>query len=189
MRLSPRPVLLALLLALLCHAPLRAQLVPGGEPTDVRAKRELYLAEVLNTVEGVLHDWRRAWEADDLRQLMAFYVEDASLVAAGGQIVKGRAAVGEALGRLLPAATGLRTTYLDFSASGDLAYYVGHYRYWTEGSGGATLSHSGRFVMALYHAGSRGWKIRSYLEFPDAPSAMAEEEPQEAPPVGESTGS
>ncbi|HEX2204258.1 MAG TPA: nuclear transport factor 2 family protein, partial [Longimicrobium sp.] len=167
-----RPLLLALPLAVAAHAPAAAQLMPGGEPNSPRAARSVYLAQVRNTVEGVLAEWRQAWEGSDPRALAAFYTDDAVLLRAGAEPVSGRPMVARALEAALGPVSGVQTVNLDFTASGDAAYYTGKFHRWVDAHG-ATRAESGTFVMVLHHVG-RTWKIRSYVEMPDAvPPAAA----------------
>lgn len=180
----PRTLLVALPLVFAAHAPAAAQLMPGGEPNNPRAARNVFLAQVRNTVEGVLAEWREAWEGSDPRALTAFYTDDAVLLRAGSDPVEGRAAVARALEASLGPVSGVQTVALDFTASGEQAYYTGKFHRWVEANG-STHAESGTFVMVLQHLG-RNWKIRSYVEMPDAvaPAAAASAEAAPADTTG-----
>jgi uncharacterized protein (TIGR02246 family) len=51
--------------------------------------------------EELYHEWAKAFNAGDREGLLTLYEPEASLVAQPGQIVKGRAAIGQALEGLL----------------------------------------------------------------------------------------
>lgn len=172
-----RALLAAAALLLAAHAPARAQLVPGGEPSNVRAHRLAFLAEVFPGVDRAVGQWKAAWEADNVDRLIAFYTEDAAFFPSRGEVSQGRRAVRDRMTKLLPVAAGLRTTYLDFTASGDMAVYSARFTYLVHEPGQEPRTEEGTLMLVL-HKSERGWMVRSHLEqailpMPAGPSSAA----------------
>ncbi|MDB4951867.1 MAG: hypothetical protein JWM27_4516 [Gemmatimonadetes bacterium] len=171
MRFLARAIAPALLLAACVCGPAAAQ-IPGGSPSDGGGFRRSYLAEAYRAVDVVVVMWESAWLSSDTHTLAALYTDDAVYFPANARVsASGRGAVERALAGLLPSRKDLEMKMVDFSASGDMAYYAGHYVFKTDPDAGPVGAETGTFVLILQHS-PRGWRIRSHVEKPDpAPSS------------------
>lgn len=188
MRFSARHLLAAALLLAARPDAALAQLIPGGAPTDPRATRRAYLTEVFAPVNATLQEWRSAWENDDVRAVLSLMTEDALVAATEGGVAQGRDAIRTEVEKILPVHSGFRTSTLDFTASGEIAYYAGKFTYLVSRPGEAEMLRTGTFVMVMQHEG-RTWRIRSYVEKADPPQTAAVAEGAASPPQEAAAGS
>ena len=174
MPLSPRSVLFAVLLLVGTGSPAAAQLIPGGDPSDVASGRRHYLTEVFRGVNAVVTRWVLTWETDDPRTVADFFTDDVLLSPVDGAPAQGKRPAREAVAKLLPVASDFKTVNVDFTASGDMAYYLGRFTRLLTRPGEQPESQTGTFVMVLTDRNG-DWRIRSYVEKldPAAPGAAA----------------
>jgi ketosteroid isomerase-like protein len=151
----------ALAATLAAAAPARAQ-IPGDELPQLGRMRLEYLNTTFGDVKGLLADWSTRLARGDARRAAQLFTADGLFSPAEGWYAQGRAAVADTLAARLPILRGYHTSFLDFSASGNLAYYMGRFRY-EHGPPAASRVVTGTFVMVLYLDG-RNWRIRSYVE-------------------------
>ena len=139
--------------------------IPGDELPGMSRVRNEYLAITYGDVKELLAAWQEHHRNGDADKLAGLFTEDGLYSPAEGWYVQGRSAVGDTLAARLPQVRGYHTSLLDFTASGSLVYYLGRVSYRIEGPSPEDVS--GMFVMVLYQHG-RHWRIRSYLERPNA---------------------
>ncbi len=147
-------------------APLQAQ-VPNAHLDGVNRIRSKFLEESLREVTTFLVRWRDALASDDAKKVTEYFTEDGFLSLSRGEAVQGRRDVRSQFEALLPALEGFNSTLIDFTASGGMAYQYGRYTQAIKDERGITTPERGTYVLILYRDG-RDWKIRSYVERPDA---------------------
>lgn len=136
--------------------------VPGDElPSSGRVRLE-YLSSTFGEVKELLTEWAARLTRGDGRRVAQLFTADGLFSPPDGWYVQGRQAIADSLAGRLPQLRGYHTSFLDFTASGNLAYYLGRLRY-EHGPSGRARTVSGTFVMVLYLEG-RQWRIRSYVE-------------------------
>jgi uncharacterized protein (TIGR02246 family) len=166
MRATARAIALSALLATATAAGAAAQM-PGGSPGGAGSFRRAYLSEAYRAIDVVVVQWESAWLSGDVKDLMDLYTDDAVYMpASAAKPSAGRRDVQATLQSLFAARKDLHTRMVDFTASGDMAYYAGKYVFQTDPAAGPVRSESGTFVFILEHS-PRGWKIRSHVEKPD----------------------
>jgi ketosteroid isomerase-like protein len=184
MRASTRILTLSALLAALA-VPAAAQM-PGGAPADAGSFRSSYLKEAYRAVETRVVEWESAWLSGSAEELVTMYTDDAFYFPAGDREgAMGRRAVQASLARQLTGRKELRTRMVDFSASGDMAYYAGRYDFQDALASPTAHHETGTFVLILQHS-TRGWNIRSHVEKPDPPQPAAHTADSTATPAAAS---
>ena len=73
------------------------------------------------------HSWEVAFNRGDVEAVAALYAEDAQLVLSGAATIRGRAAIGAELRRIVQSGIKVRITSEQNAGSGDLAYVYGPY--------------------------------------------------------------
>lgn len=136
--------------------------VPGDELPSLGRVRMEYLNTTFGEVKEVLAQWSERLAKADVRRLVQLFTADGFFSPPEGWYVQGRQAIADTLASRLPHLRGYHTSFLDFAASGNLAYYLGRLRY-EHGPVGRSVVVTGTFVMVLYLDG-RNWRIRSYVE-------------------------
>lgn len=147
-------------------APLQAQ-APNAHLDGVNRVKAKFLEESLREVTGFLTRWRDALASDDAKKVTEYFTEDGFLSLSRGESVQGRRDVRAQFEALLPVLEGFNSTLIDFTASGGMAYQFGRYTQVIRDERGITTPERGTYVLILYRDG-RDWKIRSYVERPDA---------------------
>jgi uncharacterized protein (TIGR02246 family) len=171
MRATARAIALSTLLTAAAAGGARAQLMPGGAPSEAGSFRRTYLTEAYRAIDILVVQWESAWLSGDMKELMELYTDDAVYLPATSRTVSsGRRAVEATLQTLLPTRKDIHTRMVDFTASGDMAYYAGQYFFQSDTGSGATTNETGTFVFILQHS-PRGWRIRSHVEKPDPQAA------------------
>lgn len=172
MRATARAIALSVLLTAAAAAGAHAQ-IPGGSPSMGGDARRGYLSDVYRAVDVVVIKWESAWLSGDVHDLMALYTDDAVyLPASASKAAQGRRDVQATLQALLPSRKDIHTRMVDFTASGDMAYYAGKYFFQTDPAAGPVRNETGTFVFIFQLVG-REWKIRSHVEKPDPDSPPA----------------
>lgn len=160
-----RPVVAGVCLTL-AMGPLQAQ-APNAHLDGVNRIKAKFLEESLREVTTFLVRWRDALASDDAKKVTEYFTEDGFLSLSRGEAVQGRRDVRSQFEALLPALEGFNSTLIDFTASGGMAYQYGRYTQVIKDERGITTPERGTYVLILYRDG-RDWKIRSYVERPDA---------------------
>jgi uncharacterized protein (TIGR02246 family) len=101
------------------------------------AEREAYYARVRMEVNGVLGQWKDAWDADNADGLSKLYAPDASYLPPGAASAQGRDAIRDYLATILPASGSADVRMTDFGTSGDLAYVTARVTHQAGGGAGA----------------------------------------------------
>ena len=172
MRATARAIALSVLFTAAAAASAGAQ-IPGGSPSLSGDSRRGYLSEAYRAVDIVVVQWETAWLSADMKDLMSLYTDDAVyLPASASKASQGRREVQATLQALLPSRKDIHTRMVDFTASGDMAYYAGKYFFQTDPAAGPVRNETGTFVFIFQHQG-REWKIRSHVEKPDPDSPPA----------------
>jgi uncharacterized protein (TIGR02246 family) len=167
MRASARAFALSVILTAGAAGSAAAQLMPGGSPTEAGSFRRTYLVEAYRAIDILVVQWESAWLSGDMKELMELYTDDAVYLPASAKTVSsGRRAVQATLQTLLPTRKDIHTRMVDFTASGDMAYFAGQYFFQTDSAAGPVRNETGTFVFILQHS-PRGWRIRSHVEKPD----------------------
>lgn len=147
-------------------APLQAQ-APNSHLDGVNRVKARFLEESLREVTKFLVRWRDALASDDAKKVTEYFTDDGFLSLSRGESVQGRRDVRSQFESLLPVLEGFNSTLIDFTASGGMAYQYGRYTQLIKDERGITTPERGTYVLILYRDG-RDWKIRSYVERPDA---------------------
>ncbi len=132
--------------------------VPGGGGMSSATHRAEYYADVLEHVTELLDAWRLAWAEDAIEDLLELYAEDATFVFGDDDPVVGRGPVGEKLASLLERTFSAQAAFLDFDASGRMAFVSGPVNF--EIGDGRRRTVSGIHFTVLLRQG-RHWRIRS----------------------------
>lgn len=106
-------------------------------------------------VARVLRDYESAWRSGDGTQLSKLFTEDGFAVQSGSPIRCGHAEI--AAGLTKPGGE-LQLAAYAHSASGDVGYIVGGYRY------PPSTEYGGRFVLALRRGADGRWLIAADLD-------------------------
>jgi uncharacterized protein (TIGR02246 family) len=142
---------------------------PPAPAVDVAAEeakiRELEAANVKN------------WAAKDVDKLLAFYAEDATLMAAGMPAMKGKAAMKPVLQMLL-ADPNLKLEYsaqrVEIAKSGDVAFSQGTYQMMlTDPKTKKTITDKGSYVTGYRKQADGSWKAVSDINVSELPPAGA----------------
>jgi uncharacterized protein (TIGR02246 family) len=158
-----RTFLLAASFALCAARPVAAQ-IHVLEPEDPNRERRAYTAKIMREFNGIMNEWRTAWNANDAKAVSQFYTTDAALLlATTDTATRGQKQIESALSRVLLCSGGIQTGVEDFRVNGELAYALG--RYHLAGASGKE-PRSGTFMMLLENHGRR-WLIRSHIFRPD----------------------
>lgn len=168
-----RPVSVSVLFLLFALASLPspgAAQIPGGDPSDSRARweaaRARMRAEALSGVRETLERWSQAWFDDDAEGLADLYTEGASVRGLPFGTGLHRDGIRERFDEALPEVGDIRLDLNEFDASGQLAYGVGRYRYRPLHSGAGDELRSGTVLMVFLKEGG-DWKVRSQLFRPE----------------------
>jgi ketosteroid isomerase-like protein len=156
-----RRLTLVALVALFGAVPVSAQ-IPGDELPSIQRARQEYLNLTYGEIRDRVTEWTELMRKADTRRLGRMFTEDGLYSPAEGWYVQGRDAVVDSLTTRLARTRGYHLTFLDFAASGNLAYYLGRLRYSLD-HGETPREVEGTFVMLLYLEG-RTWRVRSYVE-------------------------
>lgn len=142
----------------LAQAPGYPQLNPGA----VRAE---YLAEVLDRINELLADWGDSWSGDHADELTELYAENAVLIPPDGPLIRGRTAIREYFGEVLPEHGHIEAFMLDFDASGEMSQVFGNYMLGIQQGDDAGSQKSGPMITVYVRRG-RTWLIRSQIFMP-----------------------
>lgn len=130
---------------------------PGYDQIDTRRLLAEFHAEVLGQINQVQARWGASWAADDLGALLDEYWEEAVVLPADGQPLRGRAELQEFLQTELAGTDRIEAFMLDFDASGGMAVVYGNYLIEAGGE-----QRTGPLVTVYLRRG-RTWKIRSQV--------------------------
>lgn len=145
----------------LAAAPAAAQ-VPGYQQLDTRQIMAEYHAEVLTGVNQVMDRWGRAWERDDVEEVLDLYWDNATLIPPTGPPLRGQDAIRGYLEASFPGQGAVEAFMLDFDASGGMAVVSGNY---TLQAGGSQSTGS---LTTVYLQRGRTWRIRAQVFTPSA---------------------
>jgi uncharacterized protein (TIGR02246 family) len=158
---SPSAARLIALSATLLAAPAAAQVVPGAPTINWDRDRNEYNMEVLKAFNEVMQAWRDGWQNEDAAAMAALYIDAASLVLPGTELIQGRDSIRSELSKALPGVLEVRTGLSEFLASDRMAYALGPFWYRMR-DGDTTRTQIGTYVAILLREG-RTWKIRSHV--------------------------
>ena len=145
-------------------APLVGQVVPGVTGRDRGAIRAEFLEAVIQGVRVTGTRLTEAWRTKDADAAAALYHEDAYVVTADGQDIRGHGEVLAYYRAALPLSGSLETSLLDVDASNNMAMTVE--RFVLTGSGPDHPPRQG-IVLTVYLNDGRVWAIRSRVFRPD----------------------
>ena len=143
------------------HQALSAQ-APGYQGEHPRAIRAKYLAEVLERVGEVVEDWRAAWTADDLEEILDSYWPQATLIVPGHDPFQGIEAIRGFAESSMGNFGQFEMFMVDLDANAGMAQVFGNYRIGVQrgARAGSTLSGPS---LTVYQQRGRNWKIRSQV--------------------------
>jgi len=136
--------------------------VPGGDGMRADRFRAEYYAEVVQQINKVMGQWRKAWREDDLDRLLRLYDSDAIILMTDEAPARAEKGVHAFLDRMLPETGEIQASMVDFEASGRLAYIWGSFYYDVTGGEQAGKRITGDHVTLFIRQGRR-WKIRSQV--------------------------
>jgi uncharacterized protein (TIGR02246 family) len=155
-------------LAALALAAVSGALTPdsaiGQSNTERRSSAFMaeYYADVIQHVNDVMTDWRRAWREDDAEALAELYFEDARLVLPGRAPLVGGDAIRRFFRTELPGLGEVQTSSVDFDASGRMAYVTGNFFMEVQDGSGSTETVTGVHLTVILRR-QRAWLIRSQV--------------------------
>jgi ketosteroid isomerase-like protein len=136
--------------------------VPGPGITSNRRHMTDFLNEVNQRVTGLTRQWRGAWVRDEIDDLVDLYTEDAVLILAEGEPIRGHRRLKQYFEESLATLGGAQLSETDFHASGRMALMSGPFSYLIQGENGLSWQVTGTHVTVFLREG-RDWKIRSQI--------------------------
>ncbi|NIP58174.1 MAG: DUF4440 domain-containing protein, partial [Gemmatimonadetes bacterium] len=117
--------------------------------TERRRNWKDYYEETYEEVQRTVAELSRVWSEDDLGTAARFYTPDARLHTPWGERIRGADLIHRWLQSHLPGAGRVHFAFLDFDASGRMAFAHGRYLLERAGSGGAEGPVVGPYVLVL----------------------------------------
>jgi uncharacterized protein (TIGR02246 family) len=150
-------------------APAAAQVNPiqgGHQRQDVMQ----YNVESMQEYQNIVREWTTAWSRSDIRRVSRLYVDDATFVPVGGEMLLGRQEIEESLRELVPRRRDMQLQISDFEVRGTLLYGMGTFTYRESLDGEAGSRTVTGTYMTVMQRNGRTWRIRSQI-FSPAPAA------------------
>jgi uncharacterized protein (TIGR02246 family) len=158
-RSAPPALVLSALAGALCPNPASAQADTARGTSAFMAE---FYADVIQHVNEVITDWRRAWREDDAQALSELYFEDARLVLPDRTPIVGGEAIRAFFENELPGLGQIQTSVADFDASGRMAYVTGNFFMEVQADSGTTETVTGVYLTVILRR-QRTWRIRSQV--------------------------
>ena len=134
------------------------------KPPDTRAADE-------KAIRDADAQWSKTAAARDVEGTVAYYSDDASLLAPNAPIASGKQSIRAAWAGLLTPDTSLswQANKVEVARSGDLAYLVGTYQLTTKDAHGKPVSDNGKFVEVWKKQPDNNWKVVADIFNSDLP--------------------
>ena len=149
--------------------------VPGGKHATAKEIQNEYSQMVLRGVQIFQHDWEKACNSGNVRDIADLYLKNAEILTTMGPTVKGRDSINAWYKAGLSRMRGCRLTYGPIIASGELASINGHMRYDIQLPTGGSVGQTVLFQMTLRQQYIDEWRIASQTggDLPPIVSALA----------------
>jgi uncharacterized protein (TIGR02246 family) len=130
-------------------------------------------AAATSAIGTVRSSWKEAADRKDSTAIAAFYEDDAILASSGGPVSNGRAAIEQAVGRLVNSVRVMGIDSKDLTLLGDDAFDYGTYTQEVTGADGKVNTLTGYYIVHLHRQSDGSWKIRRHLDVipPNPPGA------------------
>src|ERR1700733_373159 len=134
------------------------------KPPDTRAADE-------KAIRDADAQWSKAAAARDVDGTVAYYSDDASLLAPNAPIASDKQSIHAAWAGLLTPDTSLswQASKVEVARSGDLAYLIGTYQLITKDAHGKPISDNGKFVEVWKKQPDNKWKVVADIFNSDLP--------------------
>ncbi|HEV2915909.1 MAG TPA: SgcJ/EcaC family oxidoreductase [Pyrinomonadaceae bacterium] len=141
----------------------------ASKPSEASsASSQGYLAEARRAIDKGNAQWAEAWEKGDASMVAALFMEDGSILARNGKIIKGRQQILErqkAAMQSVDPGVKVTVTTLDLWVDGETAYETGKYHY-SYKEKGKPATDEGRYVTVWKRQPDGSWKLSMDMGLP-----------------------